>query len=162
MPEMDGLEAARAIHKESPATLILVLTMHFSKEMARELLRCGARGYILKSDAETDLADAINQIRRGRAVLTRKLATTMLESFVAGENPDASQDTPLDGIPLNAREIEIIKLLAQGKGNKAIALALTLSTRTIEGDRHRIMQKMNFGSLSDLVRFAVRQELVQL
>lgn len=162
MPEMDGLAAARIIHNESPATVILVLTMHFSNEIAREVLRCGARGYILKSDAETDLADAVNRIRSGRAVLTGKLATSIVESFVDGEDPQSPPEPPISGLPLNGREIEIIKLLAQGKGNKAIALALLLSTRTIESHRHRIMHKMNFGSLSDLVRFAVRQGLVQL
>ena len=158
MPEMSGLEAARTIHQESPATAILVLTMHFSTEMAREALGCGARGYILKSDAETDLIDAIDQIRSGRAVLPGMLETSIMENFVAGDEPNNLRD----GVSLSRREIEIIRLLAQGKGNKAIAIALALSTRTIESNRHRIMRKMNFGSLSELVRFAVRQNLVQL
>lgn len=162
MPEVDGLEAARVIHKESPATTILVLTMHYSKEIARQVLRCGARGYILKSDAETDLADAINQLRAGRPVITGRLQTTMVESFVAGSDPTGPEEPPIAGVPLSAREIDIIRLLAQGKGNKAIAIALALSTRTIESHRNRIMRKMNFGSFSDLIRFAVRQGLVQL
>lgn len=161
MPEMDGLAAARAIHKEFPRTEILILTMHFSKEIAREVLRCGARGYILKSDADTDLAAAVEQIRRGQPVITGKLATTMVESFVSGEDLTAGTENPLPGIPLTQRELEIVTCLAKGKSNKEIAIDLALSTRTIESHRNHIMKKMKFDTFSDLVRFAVRQGIVE-
>jgi DNA-binding NarL/FixJ family response regulator len=161
MPEMDGLEAARTIHKQSPDTVILVLTMHFSREIAREVLRSGARGYILKSDADADLAVAIEQLRRGQPVITGKLATAMVESFVSSENLVDATSGPQTGVRLTQREMEIIKFLAQGKSNKEIAINLVLSTRTIESHRHHIMRKMRFCSLSDLVRFAIRQGLVE-
>ena len=160
MPEMDGLAAARAIQEESPETDILILTMHFSKEIARDVLRSGARGYLLKSDAETDLLGAIEQIRRGQQVIAGQLAITMMESFVNGEDIE-SPDHPIPGAPLTAREVEIVQLLAEGKSNKEVAAALGVSTRTIESHRNHIMHKMNFTSFSELVRFAIRSNLVE-
>jgi DNA-binding NarL/FixJ family response regulator len=160
MPEMDGLAAAHAIQEESPETNILILTMHFSKEIARDVLRSGARGYLLKSDAETDLLGAIEQIRRGQPVIAGQLAITMLESFVNGEEL-SSPDRPIPGAPLTAREVEIVQLLGAGKSNKEVAATLGVSTRTIESHRNHIMHKMNFASFSDLIRFAIRNNLVE-
>jgi len=161
MPEMDGLEAARAILKEFPETVILVLTMHFSKEIAREVLRCGAKGFILKSDADTDLAAAIDQLRRGLPVITEKLTTALVESFVSSESPSDTHSGAQPGPHLTRRELEIIRFLASGRSNKEIAINLVVSTRTIESHRHHIMRKMNFGTFSDLIRFAVKQGLVE-
>jgi DNA-binding NarL/FixJ family response regulator len=160
MPEMDGLAAAHAIQEDSPETNILILTMHFSKEIARDVLRSGARGYLLKSDAETDLLGAIEQIRRGQPVIAGQLAITMLESFVNGEEL-SSPDRPIPGAPLTAREVEIVQLLGAGKSNKEVAATLGVSTRTIESHRNHIMHKMNFASFSDLIRFAIRNNLVE-
>jgi DNA-binding NarL/FixJ family response regulator len=160
MPDMDGLVAARAIQEHSPDTSILILTMHFSKEIAREVLRSGARGYLLKSDAETDLLGAIEQIRRGQPVIAGQLAITMMESFVNGDDLE-SQDHPIPGAPLTVREVEIVQLLAEGKSNKEVASTLGVSTRTIESHRNHIMHKMNFASFSELVRFALRSKLIE-
>jgi DNA-binding NarL/FixJ family response regulator len=134
MPEMDGLAAAHAISEASPETAILILTMHFLKEIARDVLRAGARGYLLKSDAETDLLGAIEQIRRGQQVIAGQLAITMMESFVNGDDLE-SADHPIPGAPLTAREVEIVQLLAEGKANKEVAAVLGVSTRTIESHR---------------------------
>jgi DNA-binding NarL/FixJ family response regulator len=160
MPEMDGLAAAHAISEASPETAILILTMHFLKEIARDVLRAGARGYLLKSDAETDLLGAIEQIRRGQQVIAGQLAITMMESFVNGDDLE-SADHPIPGVPLTAREVEIVQLLAEGKANKEVAAVLGVSTRTIESHRNHIMHKMNFTSFSELVRFAIRNDLVE-
>jgi DNA-binding NarL/FixJ family response regulator len=160
MPEMDGLAAAHAISEASPETAILILTMHFLKEIARDVLRAGARGYLLKSDAETDLLGAIEQIRRGQQVIAGQLAITMMESFVNGDDLE-SADHPIPGAPLTAREVEIVQLLAEGKANKEVAAVLGVSTRTIESHRNHIMHKMNFTSFSELVRFAIRNDLVE-
>jgi DNA-binding NarL/FixJ family response regulator len=158
MPEMNGLEVAREIHKSSPDTSLLILSMHFSEEIAREALGLGVRGYVLKSDADTELVYAIQQMRQGKFFFTNRLASSMAESFAHGKGAD---DSPLPGVPLTRRELEIVQLLAEGKSNKEVAGALGVSTRTIESHRNHIMHKMSFGSFSDLVKFAIRNNFVE-
>jgi DNA-binding NarL/FixJ family response regulator len=159
MPEMNGLDAARAIRDVSPQTDILVLSMHFSEEIAREVLRCGARGYMLKSDANTELVTAMQRVRRGEQYFTSCLSATMAQNFAHSGN--GSDEVPLAGTPLTPREVEIVQLLAEGKSNKEAAAALGVSTRTVESHRNHIMHKMNFESFSELVRFAIRKDLVE-
>jgi DNA-binding NarL/FixJ family response regulator len=165
MPDMNGLEVARAIKEESIATDLLVLTMHFSEEVAREALRCGAMAYVLKSDADTDLLAAVDHVRHRQPFFTGQLAVSMAESFVnfPEDSGDAlPQETgSAPGIPLTQRELDVIKLLAQGKSNKEAASALSVSARTVESHRNHIMRKMNFASFSDMVRFAVRNKIVE-
>ncbi|MGA8142940.1 MAG: response regulator transcription factor [Candidatus Acidiferrales bacterium] len=160
MPEMNGLDAARAIREIAPQTEILVLSMHFSEEIAREVLRTGARGYMLKSDANAELLAAVHRVRRGEQYFTTRLAATMAQSFVQ-EKAEGSDEAPLAGTPLTPREVEIVQLLAEGKSNKEAAAALGVSTRTVESHRNHIMHKMNFESFSDLVKFAIRKSLVE-
>jgi DNA-binding NarL/FixJ family response regulator len=146
MPERNGLEVARLIREESPSTHVLILTMHFSEEVAREVLRCGARGYILKSDADVELLAAVRHIQQNKPFFTGKLATTMAESFVrnTSESGDSWEN---EESPLSAREMEVVYLLASGKSNKEVAAL--------------IMRKMDFHSFSDLIRFAIRNDLIQ-
>jgi DNA-binding NarL/FixJ family response regulator len=162
MPEMNGLEVARALRQESPTTNILVLTMHFSEEIAREVLRSGAIGYVLKSDADTELLSAVDHARQGQPFFTSKLARSMAENFVQGGSSEA-ESAEQGGLPensLTAREVQVITLLADGKSNKAVAGQLGVSTRTVESHRNHIMRKMNFTSFSELIRFAIRNNLV--
>jgi DNA-binding NarL/FixJ family response regulator len=164
MPEMNGLEAARVIRHESPSTDVLVLTMHFTEELAREVLRSGALGYMLKSDADTDLLAAVDHMRHHQPFFTGKLAVTMAQNFISPKNPDGV-DGGLDGsdgegAALTDREIEVVRLLAEGKSNKEAAAALGVSSRTVESHRNHIMHKMNFTSFSEMIRFAVRSKLV--
>jgi DNA-binding NarL/FixJ family response regulator len=166
MPEMNGLDAARAIRQESPTTDVLVLTMHFSEELAREVLRSGALGYVLKSDADTDLLAAVDHIRHHEPFFTSKLAASMAQNFLRGPRPTAaSGDAAARGgegaSPLTPRETEVVRLLAAGKSNKEVAAALNVSTRTVESHRNHIMHKMGFASFSDMVRFAIRSNLVE-
>ncbi|MFZ3217739.1 MAG: response regulator transcription factor [Candidatus Acidiferrales bacterium] len=162
MPEMNGLEVARAIRAESPATEVVILTMHFSEEVAREVLRSGARGYVLKSDADVELVSAVRHVQQHRPFFTGRLATSMMDSFVNDEHEaEPSADHPLAGCPLTAREIEIVQLLASGKISKEVAAAVGISTRTVESHRNHIMKKMNFSSFSELMRFAIRSHLVE-
>jgi DNA-binding NarL/FixJ family response regulator len=158
MPEMNGLEVVRSVRQESPSTDILVLTMHFSEELARECLGFGALAYVLKSDADTDLLAAVDHIRHHQPYFTSQLAMTMTESFVRG--PSGPVESLIPGTTLTPREVEVVQLLASGKSNKEVAGVLGVSTRTIESHRNHIMQKMKFTSFSDLVRFAVRPNLV--
>ena len=162
MPEMDGLQVTAAIREVSPETEVLVLSMHFTEELAREVLRCGALGYLLKSDADEELLAAVDHARRHQPFFTSKLATTMAQNFMAGRPGDVALDE--DGqpaSPLTEREIQVVQLLAEGKSNKEVAAALGVSTRTVESHRNHIMRKMSFGSFSDLIRFAVRSNLVE-
>jgi DNA-binding NarL/FixJ family response regulator len=159
LPEMNGLDAARAIRQDSPSTQVLILSMHFSDELAREVLRAGALGYVLKSDADTELLAAVDHARRHLPFFTSTLARTMAQNFVDG--PPAAPDAgPIPGAPLTEREVQVVQLLAQGKSNKEVAAALSVSTRTVESHRNHIMRKMSFASFSDLIRFAIRANLV--
>jgi len=161
MPEMNGLEVTAAIREQSPETEVLVLSMHFSEELAREVLRCGAIGYLLKSDADEDLLAAVDHARRHQPFFTTKLATTMAHNFMAGKPGDVILDeNGQPTSPLTEREVQVVQLLAEGKSNKEVAGALGVSTRTVESHRNHIMRKMNFASFSDLIRFAVRSNLV--
>src|SRR5690242_7982825 len=161
MPDMNGLDVTRNIRATSPSTAVLVLTMHFSEELAREVLRAGALAYVLKSDADTDLLAAVDHVRHNQPFFTGTLAASMAESFVRGADdaPAVAPSGPLPGFPLTNREVEIIQLLAEGKSNKQAAAELGVSNRTVESHRTHVMKKMNFRSFSDLVRFAVKNNL---
>lgn len=159
MPDMNGLDATRAIHEESPDASVLVLSMHFSDELAREILRAGALGYVLKSDAERDLLAAVDHMRHRQPFFTGQLAASMVQTFVDGVGTQL--ETGHAAATLTPREVEILQALAEGKSNKQVASALHVSTRTVESHRHHIMRKMGFESFSDLVRFAVRNNLVE-
>jgi DNA-binding NarL/FixJ family response regulator len=158
MPEMNGLEVTRAIREEFPETHVLVLTIHFSEELARQVFRAGALGYVLKSDPESDLMAAIDHVRHRKPFFTSQLAASMMQSFVQSDKGVVSDEC----LPLTPREIEVVQLLAEGNSNKAVADALSVSTRTVESHRNHIMHKMNFASFSELVKFAVRHNLVEL
>ncbi len=160
MPEMNGLEVTTAVRECSPETEVLILSMHFSEEVAREVLRCGALGYMLKSDADAELLEAIDRVRRHQPFFTSKLASAMAQNFMDG-TPEAGVDEKgKPASPLTDREVQVVQLLAEGKSNKEVAGTLGVSTRTVESHRNHVMHKMNFGSFSELIRFAVRSSLV--
>ena len=162
MPEMNGLEAVRQIREASPDTDVLILTMHFSEDVAREALRSGAHGYVLKSDADAELLSAVRQVQKNRPYFTGKLALSLVDTFI--HNPgegEATDEHPLPGTPLTAREVEVLQMLASGMSNKQIAPAIGLSIRTVESHRNHIMHKMKFESFSDLLRFAIRNRIVE-
>jgi DNA-binding NarL/FixJ family response regulator len=160
MPEKNGLEVTRLIREESPSSEVLILTMHFSEEVAREVLRCGARGYILKSDADSELLAAVRHIKNNKPFFTGKLAASMAESFVR-DTRGSGNNGKAEDVALSNREMEVVQLLARGKSNKEAAAMLGVSTRTVESHRNHIMRKMEFGSFSDLIRFAIRINLIQ-
>jgi DNA-binding NarL/FixJ family response regulator len=160
MPEMNGLEVTTAVRECSPETDVLVLSMHFSEELAREVLRCGALGYMLKSDADSELLEAIDRVRRRQPFFTSKLASAMAQNFMDGTPEAGADEKDKPGSPLTDREVQVVQLLAEGKSNKEVAGTLGVSTRTVESHRNHIMHKMNFGSFSELIRFAVRSSLV--
>ena len=158
----DGLEALEYVKKHKPDMVLLDLTMHFSEDVAREALRSGAHGYVLKSDADAELLSAVRQVQRNRPYFTGKLALSLVDTFI--QNPaegEATDEHPLPGTPLTAREVEVLQMLASGMSNKQIAPAIGLSIRTVESHRNHIMHKMKFESFSDLMRFAIRNRIVE-
>ena len=156
MPELNGLEATRQILKMSPSTEVLVLTMHQSEEVVAEVLKAGARGYVLKSDADQNLIAAMEALLQHKPFLTSGVTDVLLSEFLSGS---ASLDAR-SGRNVTPREREIIQLLAEGKSNKEVAAVLNVSTRTIETHRANIMHKLGIHSLSGLVRYAIRNKIV--
>jgi DNA-binding NarL/FixJ family response regulator len=163
MPVMDGIESTRRIREASPETEVLILTMHLTEEFARTALAAGARGYVLKSDADEQLVEAVQFMREHKPYFTGELQRSMAQLFSSGPHEESRNDERgrerADSL-LTSREVEIVRLLAAGRSNKEVASALGISTRTVESHRNRVMRKMGFTSFSALVRFAVRSNLV--
>jgi DNA-binding NarL/FixJ family response regulator len=157
LPGLNGLDAARQILQDAPGTEILVLTMHHSEELARDVLQAGARGYVLKRDADEDLIAAVESLRQHRPFLTSAVTEFVLDDYL---KRGAKQDD--SGLAtVTAREREIIQLVAEGQSNKEAASTLGVSVKTIEAHRANIMRKLHLRSVSDLVRYAVRNKIVQ-
>jgi DNA-binding NarL/FixJ family response regulator len=157
MPDLNGLDAAALISKYSPRTKTLVLTMHNEEELIRKTLKAGASGYILKSDAERDLITAVEALLHGKTFFTAAASDVLL----AGMREPPLRKPHEEGPRLSVREREIVQLLAEGRSNKEVATVLNVSTRTVESHRAKIMRKLKLHSFGDLVRYAVRNKIVQ-
>lgn len=155
MPLLNGVEATRQIRKVSPKTEILILTMHDSEHMIQGVMDAGAHGYILKDDADKNLLAAVESLRRHKPYLSSRLsvAAASAQPVADGMDRPARRLTP--------REREIVQLLAEGKSNKEIATYLKISVKTAETHRANIMLKMNFHSVTELVRYAVKNKIIQ-
>jgi DNA-binding NarL/FixJ family response regulator len=158
LPELNGLDATRQILKESPGSEIVVLTMHHSEELARNVLQAGARGYVLKSDADQNLIAAIESLRQHKPFLTSTVTDFVLDDYLRRADTH-DNDLPHDAV--TSREREVIQLLAEGKSNKEAASTLGISVKTIEAHRANIMRKLHLRSVSELVRYAIRNKIVQ-
>ncbi|MBX3027310.1 response regulator transcription factor [bacterium] len=158
MPELNGLDAARLIRRMLPATEVLILTMHDSEALAREALAAGARGFVLKTDAAEVLGNAVANLSRHQPYLTATATSLVLDGFL---NPDHAGSGNTRRDRLTAREREIVLLLAEGRTNKEIAAALGISVNTCETHRYNIMRKLNLRSLSELVRYAIREHIIE-
>jgi len=156
MPELNGLEATRQILADGPQTRVLILTAHESEQLIREVLGAGAQGYVLKSDAGRALVSAVDALLEGGTFFTSKVARMVLEGYLRNPNETQAIQT------LSAREREIVQLLAEGRSNKEVARKLDISVKTAETHRSNIMRKMQFDSLSDLVRYAVRNKIIDV
>ena len=151
MPELNGIEATRRLTASMPGIRILALSMHKDSVYVREMLKAGAKGYLLKDSCESDLLDAVRTLARGGEYVS----PAVQEALMYGTRPSTS---PLD--QLTSREREVLQLIAEGKTNKDIATTLTLSVYTVDAHRGRIMEKLNVHSINELVRFAVRNGLI--
>ncbi|HME07352.1 MAG TPA: response regulator transcription factor [Bryobacteraceae bacterium] len=160
MPELNGLEATRQILKLLPQTEVLILTMHESEQIVREVLAAGARGYVLKSDAGRDLVAAVEALRDHRTFFSSKISDMLLTSYL--RQPERNEPVePTGRSRLTAREREIVQLLAEGKSNKEVAQMLNISIKTAETHRTNIMNKLDLRSITELVRYAVRNNIVE-
>lgn len=157
MPELNGLAAARRILEALPEARILILTVHESEQVVREVLSAGARGYVLKSDAGRTLMAALEALLEGGTFFTPKVGRMVLDGYLS--NPAAPESSP--AWVLSPREREIVQLLAEGKSNKEVATALGISVKTAETHRSNVMRKGDFGSLAELVRYAIRNRIIE-
>jgi len=161
MPNLNGLEATRQILKENSRIKVLILTLHDSDQVVQEVLNAGARGFLLKSDAARDLVAAVEALRRDKIYFTPKVASMVLDGYLRRDRSAAPQEIPGRG-RLTPREREIVQLLAEGKSSKEVAVALGLSVKTAETHRSNIMRKLEMHSVSDLVLYAVRNNIVHV
>ncbi len=159
MPELNGLEATRQILKVLPQTEVLILTMHENEQIVREVLDAGARGYVLKSDAGRDLVAAVEALCQHRTFFSSKISELLLTSYIRHPERGEPHESPRGR--LTAREREIVQLLAEGKSNKEVAASLNISIKTAETHRTNIMNKLDLRSITELVRYAVRNNIVE-
>jgi two-component system response regulator NreC len=152
MPELNGIEATRRLAKVSPKTRVLALSMHKDSVYVREILRAGAKGYLLKDSSETDFLNAVRAVAIGKGYLSPEVSDAVLDDY------RKHVTNPID--LLSTREREVLQLIAESKTNKDIANGLNLSVYTVEAHRGRIMEKLNLHSVGELVRFAVRNGLI--
>jgi DNA-binding NarL/FixJ family response regulator len=156
IPRLHGLEVTRQVHKESPATKIVILSMHADEPYVMEALRNGASGYVLKDCTAADLVQAVRTVVAGRRYLSPMLAERALTGYV--EHPGESELDVYD--TLTNRERLVLQLAAEGKTSAEIATALFISPRTAETHRANLMRKLGLRSQTDLVRFAIRRGIL--
>jgi DNA-binding NarL/FixJ family response regulator len=155
MPLLNGVEATRRIRTQSPETEILILTMHESDDLVQQVVAAGARGYILKDDADRVLLAAVEALRKHKPYFSTRVSTVV----------DADEDSAESGRParsrLSPREREILQLLAEGKSNKDVANLLGISVNTAEAHRANIMMKLDLHSVAELVHYAIRNNIIK-
>jgi DNA-binding NarL/FixJ family response regulator len=152
LPELNGIESTRQICDELSRTKVIALSMHKDSVYVREILRAGARGYLLKDSEDEDLLKAIRAVYRGEAYLSPAISDAVLTDY------RKHVSNPVD--LLTSREREILTMVAEGKTNKEIAQALNLSIYTVESHRGSVMEKLNLHNTGDIVRFALRNGLI--
>lgn len=157
MPELNGLAAASRIVAGFAEARILILTVHDSEQLVREVLAAGAQGYVLKSDAGRILMAALETLLEGGSFFTPKVGRMVVDGYL--RNPSSREE--LGASALSVREREIVQLLAEGKSNKEVATVLGISVKTAETHRSNIMRKGGFGSLAELVRYAIRNRIIE-
>jgi DNA-binding NarL/FixJ family response regulator len=155
MPELNGLEATRQICKALPGVRVVILTAHDSEQLVREMLASGARGYVLKADAGDDLIAAVEAVVAGRLFFTSSVSDFVMRSLAKDGGPAEAPER------LSPREREVVQLIAEGKSNKEVATKLDISVKTVETHRKHIMSKLELHSVSDLVRYAIQNRMIE-
>lgn len=158
MPGLNGIEATRQIRKECPDIQVLILTMQESEGVVRDVLAAGARAFVLKSDASRLIVDAVEALSENKPFFTGTVANFVLGGFLDPERAAAGGARPSR---LSPREREIAQLLAEAKTSKEVASTLGVSVKTVDAHRANIMRKLNFHSVAELVRYAIREKLIE-
>jgi len=153
LPLVNGIEATRQIRTRLPRTEVLIFTMHDNEKVIEELVKAGARGYLLKSDARRDLMAAVEALANHRPYFTAKVSEALLKSFITESNRTGST--------LTNREREVVQLVAEGHTNKSVANLLSISMKTVETHRATVMRKLGLSSPASLVRYAIRNKIVE-
>lgn len=153
MPVLNGLEGAQQIQKVSPRTKVILLTMHPEEQYVAAAMRAGVKGFLLKNQAAQDLVRAIEEVARGGVYLSPRVSQVIVEASLGRREIDAD--------PLTPREREILQLIAEGSATKQVAAQLGISVKTAESHRARIMKKLDVHEVAGLVRYAIRQGLVE-
>jgi DNA-binding NarL/FixJ family response regulator len=161
MPSLNGLEATRQMLRNDARAKILILTVHESDPLIRDVLDAGARGYVLKTDASRDLVTAVNALRSNKTFFTAKVAQMLLDGYVDQEPKKGKPPAESPKLRLTARQREIVQLLAEGKSSKEVAVQLGLSVKTAETHRANIMRRLDCHSVSEVVRYAVRNNIIE-
>ncbi|HZT63939.1 MAG TPA: response regulator transcription factor [Burkholderiales bacterium] len=154
MPELDGVEATRRIVERCPETRVLILSMYLSAEHIYRALQAGAQGYVLKESAGEEVVDAIRALRAGKRYLSHRITETVIDDYLR----EGTNVSPLDSLSL--RERDVLQLVVEGRTNAAIAQALSLSPKTVETYRARIMKKLKVKDTVELVKFSMRHGLI--
>jgi len=160
MPVLNGFETTRQILRDNPKVKILILTLSDADEVVRTVLNAGARGFLLKSDAARDLIAAVQALQHNRTFFTSRVSQVILAGYLSKTCPSSKQDLTMPS--LTAREREIVQLLAEGRSTKEVACHLNLSVKTAETHRSNIMRKLGLHSVSELVLYAVRNNIIQV
>jgi len=153
MPLLNGIDAAREIHRLAPRTQVVLLTMYKEDAYILEALRAGIRGYVLKAQAASDLVAAVREVMRGSVYLSPGISEAVVNAYMSQSNPSPE--------PLSTRERQVLQLVAEGKTTKQIAAILSLSVKTADSHRTRIMKKLDIHETASLVRYAIRRGLIQ-
>lgn len=157
MPELNGIEAAKQVLKLSPETKVLVFTVHDAEQVVVDIFRTGAHGYVLKSDAGRQLLDAVKCVLGGKHYFSSQVSEVIYSSM----RNDLPHVVPKDEDKPTTREREIIQLLAEGGSNKDVADKLGISVKTVETHRAAIMRKLGLHSIGELVRYAIRNHIIE-
>jgi DNA-binding NarL/FixJ family response regulator len=159
MPELNGLDAAVQIKRRLPRTEILIFTAHETDELIRDVFESGAKGFIFKSDAHELLVKAIQSLSEHKAFFTNKVSDVLFAEILnrSGARPHTMERNQR----LTMREREIVQLLAEGRSNKEVAGALSISIRTAETHRSNVLRKLSLDSLAGLVRYAIRHKMIE-
>lgn len=155
LPQLNGLELTKALRRDMPRTEILVYTMHDRDDIVQKVLRAGARGYVLKSDPGPDLIAAVEALLIHKPYFSAAVSETLLEHFLG------ASDARSDASTLTNREREVVQLIAEGKINKEMAHMLDISIKTVETHRASVMHKLSLRTTADLVRYAVRNNIIE-
>jgi len=159
MPELNGIEAAREITQVCPSTQVIILSMHSTTEHVFRALQAGARGYLLKESAGIEVVNAVRAVHAGRRYLSLKISDSLIDDYVH-QRQAAETSSPL--ARLSPRERQVLQLVVEGKSSAEIASILSLSLKTVETYRSRLMQKLGISDLPSLVKFAIQHGLTPL